>query len=306
MSDSRFGAGPGPAWAGVPEDVRHVHRRAGAKAIELADDPGADDPSVRRECDEWLRRLGEGELVHLPRSRRDHLVAVAQRSLSVVLRERVELEFLLMLRAVARAGVRALRASLEATRRASRPDQIREHRARTERHVATITALVKINKELLDLNRVLILCMDFSQCRSIVAEEGAGFLDRLPPDLGAALRGGDWTSLISLAPAFADDVRRRLHSEYPGLMAFAEVVVTMPAVRGALKDEIRRRCPAHPGPSGMGGGRPWEFRKAGTPVPQAAQPRGRRGRRGKGGKGGRRDRLPTIPFPNPESRTNDE
>ena len=240
MSDSRFGAGPGPAWAGVPEDVRHVHRRACAKAIELADEPGADDPSIRRECDEWLRQLGDGELAHLPRSRREHLVAVAQRSLSVVLRERVELEFLLMLRAVARAGVRALRASEDEARRASRPAQIRGHLARTKGHLAAITALVKIIEELLDLNRVLIVCLDLSQYHSILSDEGTDWLDRLPPDLGAALRDGDWTSMVPLALSFAYDLRGRLHSEYPDLMAFAEEAMTMPAVREALKAQVRR------------------------------------------------------------------
>ena len=102
MGTSRFGAGPWPAWACVPEDVRHVHQRAFVEAITLGDDADGDDRSVRRKFSEWLRQLGEGEFAPLSESRREHLVVVAQRSLEVYLRWRATQDLLLMLNNVIR------------------------------------------------------------------------------------------------------------------------------------------------------------------------------------------------------------
>ena len=240
MSGSRFDAGPGPGWDVVPEDVLVMHRRAGAKAIELADEPGADAPSVRREFSVWLRQLGEGGLAHLSEFRREHLVAVAQRSLEVYLRWRATRDLFVMLRKVIEVGIGEGEAASRGAMRACSPGEIGEQVELGKTHLDFVSALQSIQKPHLDLIAVLTIYMAPPKHRVILAEQGPGFLDRLPTDLGAALRDGDWTSMVPLALSFAYDLRGRLHSEYPDLMAFAEEAMTMPAVREALKAQVRR------------------------------------------------------------------
>ena len=252
MSGSRIDTGPEPAWPGVPEDVRQMHRRAAAKASRLAKDADGDHRSVRREFSAWLNNLGEGELAHLPELRRERLVAVAQRALWVVLRARMASELGWTLREIAEAGIREVLALREAANRGCGPDPTREHPAEHE-FVATITALLETTKELLDLSRVLIICRDFSQYRDLLVEYGPGFLDRLPTDLGGALRDGDWTTLVPLALAFADDLRARVQIEHAELLAFAEGGDdgTLAFFEELLEDADRRE---NQDPSGPGGG----------------------------------------------------
>ena len=147
-----------------------------------------------------------------------------------------------MLRKVAEAGISEVLASREEARRACSPDQMREHSAREQGHVARLTALMEAIGELRWIvSRVLLVCIDFPECGGLLAEQGAGLLDRLPPDLGAALRDGDWSALVPLALAFADELRARLHAEHPDLMAFAEgdEARTLAFVREALEDDRR-------------------------------------------------------------------